>query len=410
MLRMVAVANERLHGAAAVARAGEDVEEHAVRHLEARRQPLGGSGHQALERLQVPVGEIVLGGLPLDDLPAVLRLLVEPEVLDEVLRRLRHHEADLVEALASGAAGDLVEVAGGEDRRLLAIELAEPREEHRADRHVDAHAERIRAADDLEEPALGELLDEDAVLGEQAGVVQADPLLQPFAYVGAVGAREAEALDRFRDGVLLLAGAEVQAREVLGAGRGVLLREVDDVDRCLVLRDELLHHLRQRDLGIGVLEGHRPFDGLHGRRRPAVEAGERLREERHVAQGGGHQEEACPAEGEERRLPCDAPFPVGVPVELVHHHVVHRRGLAVAQRDVGQDLGGAAQDGCVAVDGGVSGGEADVLRPQLAAEGHPLLVDQRLDRAGVDGAAAVGEGGEVKGDGYNNVWHVVRVQ
>src|SRR5439155_26350867 len=37
--------------------------------------------------------------------------------------------------------------------------------------------------------------------------------------------------------------------------------------------------------------------------------------------------------------------------------------------------------------------------PKLAAEGHPLLVDQRLDRAGVDGASAVGKRGEVKGGG-----------
>ena len=45
------------------------------------------------------------------------------------------------------------------------------------------------------------------------------------------------------------------------------------------------------------------------------------------------------------------------------------------------------------------GGEADVLRAQLAAEGHPLLVDERLDRAGVDGAPPARERGEVQGGG-----------
>ena len=43
--------------------------------------------------------------------------------------------------------------------------------------------------------------------------------------------------------------------------------------------------------------------------------------------------------------------------------------------------------------------EADVLRPELAAQRHPLLVDQRLDRAGVDRPPPVGERGEVEGGG-----------
>ena len=166
-----------------------------MRHLEARGEPLGRRADEPLEGLEVPVGEVVLGRLALDDLLAVLRLLPEPQVLDDVLRGLRDDEAAVVEALAPGAPGDLVEVARGEDRRLLAVELAEAREEHGADRHVDADAERVGAADHLEQAALGELLDEHAVLRQQAGVVQADPLLQPLADVGAVGAREAEARD-----------------------------------------------------------------------------------------------------------------------------------------------------------------------------------------------------------------------
>ena len=42
--------------------------------------------------------------------------------------------AAVVEALAPGAPGDLVEVARAQVRRLLAVELAQPREQHRADR------------------------------------------------------------------------------------------------------------------------------------------------------------------------------------------------------------------------------------------------------------------------------------
>ncbi len=64
----------------------------------------------------------------------------------------------------------------------------------------------------------------------------------------------------------------------------------------------------------------------------------------YVAEGGGHQEESRLRQGEKGHLPGDPSIPVRVPVELVHHHVVHRRVLAVAKRDVGEDLGGAAED------------------------------------------------------------------
>ncbi len=58
--------------------------------------------------------------------------------------------------------------------------------------------ERVGAADDLEQPLLRELLDEHAVLRQQARVMQPDALLQPLADVGAVRAGEAEAGDLAR--------------------------------------------------------------------------------------------------------------------------------------------------------------------------------------------------------------------
>ena len=44
----------------------------------------------------------------------------------------------------------------------------------------------------------------------------------------------------------------------------VRLREMDDVDRRLALVHELLDRVRQRDLGVGVLQRHRAIAGLHG--------------------------------------------------------------------------------------------------------------------------------------------------
>ena len=69
---------------------------------------------------------------------------------------------------------------------------------------------------------------------------------------------------------------------------------------------------------------------------------------------------------------------------------------AFAQGDVGQDFGGAAEDGRVAIHRGVAGAQADVVRAELAAQRQPLLVHQRLDRAGIDRALALGDGLEMQ--------------
>src|SRR6185295_7159616 len=94
--------------------------------------------------------------------------------LDHRLVRLRHHATLRVEALSPGAAGDLLEVAHLEHRDLLAVELGELGEQYGADRDVDADAERVGAADELEEALLSQLLDEQTVLGQEPRVVDAD--------------------------------------------------------------------------------------------------------------------------------------------------------------------------------------------------------------------------------------------
>ena len=75
------------------------------------------------------------------------RFGLEALVLDHVLGRLAHHAALVVVALAPGATGDLLNSRTLRMPRLLAVELAELGEQHRADRHVDADAERVGAAD-----------------------------------------------------------------------------------------------------------------------------------------------------------------------------------------------------------------------------------------------------------------------
>jgi hypothetical protein len=326
----------------------------------------------------------VLGGLPLHDLLAVAGgLLAQPDVLDDVLRRLDDDEAAVVESLAPGAPGDLVELTGTQVERLLAIELAQASEQDRSDGHVDARAEGVRPADHLEQSRLRELLDEHAVLREQTRVMEADAVPEPLADVGAVRAAEREAGDARRDLGLLLPGADLEAGEVLRAARGVLLCEVDDIGGRLALVHEFLDRMRQRNLGVGVLEGHGTIAGFHRDRRAPVEARDGILEESRVAERRRHQEESRLRHREQRHLPRDATVAVRVVMELVHHHVVDGRVRAFAQRDVGEDLGGAAENRCAAVHGRVTGREAHPVRAELAAQPHPLLVDERLDRTRV---------------------------
>ncbi len=156
----------------------------------------GRRGDQAGEGILVPVDEIFLRRLALDGFLAAARgFFVELEVFDHVLGRLRHHPAAVVKPLAARAAGDLVKIARAQDAGLLAVEFAQLGEEHGADGDVDADAQRVRAADDFEQPLLRQLLDQDAVFGQQPGVMQPDAVPQPFLDVRPVGAGELETFD-----------------------------------------------------------------------------------------------------------------------------------------------------------------------------------------------------------------------
>ena len=72
---------------------------------------------------------------------------------------------------------------------------------------------------------------------------------------------------------------------------------------------------------------------------------------------------------------------------------------ALAQGYVGEDLGGAADDWGVVIDGGVAGDHADVFRAENVAEGEEFLAGERLDRDGIIGAATLAERLELEGEG-----------
>ena len=90
-------------------------------------------------------------------------------------------------------------------------------------------------------------------------------------------------------------------------------------------------------------------------------------------------------------------------MELVHHHLVDARVCALAQRDVGHDLGGGGDDGGLTVHGGIPSHHAHVLRPEDLAQGEELLAHQRLDRGGVEGTLTPCHGDEVRGVGHHGL-------
>ena len=89
-------------------------------------------------------------------------------------------------------------------------------------------------------------------------------------------------------------------------------------------------------------------------------------------------------------------------MELVHDHDVggHPR---TAQGHVGKNLGGANQDGCVAVDRGVPGHQSDMLGTEGIAQIEELLVHQGLDRAAVETRLALAQGLVQEGRGHQRL-------
>ena len=176
----MAIPDEPSQSSATLLRSAQHVQDHAVRDLEPGHQPLRRRLNQSLEGLSVPVGVVLVRCLPLHELlPVAFGFLLELEVLDHVLRSLRDNPAHRVEPFAPGAPRDLVEVPGPQYGRLVAAVLAQAGEEDRSDRHIDANAQGVRAANHLEQSALGQLLDQNAVPRQQARVVQPNARPQP---------------------------------------------------------------------------------------------------------------------------------------------------------------------------------------------------------------------------------------
>ena len=93
----------------------------------------------------------------------LFRFRFEFQILDDMFGSLRHHVADVVKAFAPRTACNLMEITRGQNSRLVTTVLAELREKHRSNGHVDSNAERIGAANNLKQPLLCEFFAENSV-------------------------------------------------------------------------------------------------------------------------------------------------------------------------------------------------------------------------------------------------------
>ncbi len=262
--RFVRAADKRLHGAAAVfVRPAQDVEQRAVGDLELRQQALGRCGDEPGKGGFVPRDVAFFGWLAPNEFFAAC-FAFQRQIFDNVLGSLGNDVAQIVKPFPSGAAADLVKIARAEDGGFVTVIFAEACEENRADGHVDADAEGVGAANDLEQAALGETLDEDAIFGQETGVMQADAVAQPALDLGSIRTAETVAFELPRNGGFFFAGGDREAGEILRTLGGVGLREVNHVNRAFASGDEVFHRLRERSFRILKIKRNRAKRGADG--------------------------------------------------------------------------------------------------------------------------------------------------
>ena len=389
----------------------QHVENHRVRHLETARELLRGRVHQALERRARPRDLALARALAL--LRGLLRgALGLAGVAGRLLRGAQActltggvhlvlggqdtYETDRVEAGAARAPRDLVELARAHVAHASPVVLDERRHQHRADWHVDADPQGVRAAHDRQQARLCEALDEATVAWQHARVMHADALREQRLEGLPEALRKGHARQLRGNRLLLLGRNQRGTVEGLRGGHGVALGEMHDVDGPAALAQQPLDRVGQAVHDVLELEGYGTFRVVdEGHVAPGAFLPRAL-ETRRVAQRRAHRHHLWGPQLQERHLPGPAALTVPVEVELVHDdHVRIQRGT-LAQRLIRQDLSRAADDGRVGVEGHVAGHHADVIRAEQGHQIKELLRHQCLERRRVVGAATVRHRREVR--------------
>ena len=184
-----------------------------------------------------------------------------------------------------------MELSGAQDALAAAVILRERGQQDRADGHIDADAEGVGAADDLEQAGLGEGFDEAAVLRQHPCVVDANPMQDKAFQRRTEALAEAEAADEGLDALLVRAGGDIDRHQRLGALDGGLLGEVHDVDRGALIVQKVLDRLVHGREDPVVMQRHGSLGGGDRDGVAAGATGQVLFEEGGVAEGRGHQDE-----------------------------------------------------------------------------------------------------------------------
>src|SRR5699024_5295795 len=142
---------------------------------------------------------------------------------------LHHDLADGVEAGTARTSGGLMELTGTQTTYTHTVVVARRGEQHRTERAVHSHRQGVGAADDLEQPCLGQALDQATILRQHARVMYPDAVPYVSGQVAAELGGEAEGADLLGDPGLLLPGAHVDTGQRLGPLDRLCLGEMHDV-------------------------------------------------------------------------------------------------------------------------------------------------------------------------------------
>ena len=235
-----------------------------------------------------------------------------------MLGRQDAHETDRVEAGAAGAARDLVELARAHVTHASPVVLHERRHQHRADRHVDAHAQGVRAAHDRQQARLREALDEATVARQHARVMHANALSQQRLEGLPEALRKRHARQLRGDRLLLFGRNQRGTIERLRGGDRVSLGEVHDVDGPAALAQQPLDRVGQAVHDVLELERDRALSVVDEGHVATGAFLPRALETRCVAQRRAHRDHLRGPQLQERHLPRPAALAVSVEVELVH--------------------------------------------------------------------------------------------
>ena len=181
---LVVLLNDAVRGNDRVFRAVHQVQQHRMGDVEGGGQRLRGGLYQLLEGLLGPANEafrrlLALGGQGLVNalgVVAELRLCLRQQasVLNIVLGCLNHHGTGGIKTGAACASSDLVELAGTQTAATGTVKLRQRRNQHGTNRHVNTHTQGVGTANHLEQTLLSQLLNQAAVLGQHARVVNTD--------------------------------------------------------------------------------------------------------------------------------------------------------------------------------------------------------------------------------------------